>query len=398
MKILLNDGLAEEGVKILLEEGLEVSKERLDSSALAKYIQNVDALIVRSATKVTREIIKNGAQGNLKIIGRAGVGYDNIDIEAATENGIVVKFAPYGNTNSAAELALGLMIATSRNIPQAHTSAISGIWQRQPFFGIEITGKTLGIIGCGRVGQRLSELVTGFHMDVIGYDSSIEHVKLHFPTSKIRYSSLEEVLTKSHYISLHTGGSKTLIGERELSMMRKDAILINTSRGSNVNENALYTALKNGTIKSAGLDVYEEEPDIEGTEFKNKLRELKNVVLSMHLGASTEEAQKETAREIATVVSDYLKKGDFSNSVNAGETIGYEKKQIHPLFIYHKDLPGAFAAIDRVLADYGVNIREISSRQLGNGSAMAVYSVHQPITEEVINSLQNLDLVLSTKI
>ena len=203
-------------------------------------IGGFDALIVRSATKVTREVIEAGAKGKLKIIGRAGVGYDNIDVSAASENGIVVKSAPYGSTNAVAELTVGLMLSISRKTPQAHQSLKDGEWKKAKLKGNELSYKTLGILGCGRIGQKLAEIAhRGFDMEVIGFD-----IKPCFE-SGIKFMTKEEVLTKADYVSVHTpGGKETVIGEKELGMMKPTAYLINTSRGNNIDEEALYKVLK----------------------------------------------------------------------------------------------------------------------------------------------------------
>ena len=191
----------------------------------------------------------------------------------------------------------------------------------------------------------------------------------------------EEVISKADYISLHTGGKDVVIGEKEFKLMKKTAYLVNTSRGSNIDEQALYKALKEGKIAGAAVDVYGDEPKTEGAEFKSKLRELDNLVLSSHLGASTTEAKKETSTEIARVISGYLLGGDFINAVNAGENIELEEKPVYTLFIHHRDVPGVFANIDKVLADNDINIRANYSRQIGNsGYAISVYVLHKKVS------------------
>ncbi|MCK5283485.1 MAG: hydroxyacid dehydrogenase [Nanoarchaeota archaeon] len=398
MKVLLNDGMDKDGIKLFEDANIEVDTEKRDHDALLKEIADFDAIVVRSATKVTQDIIEAGAKGRLKVIGRAGVGYDNIDVDTASKNGILVKFAPHGNTNATAEIALTLMMAVSRNIPHAHHTLKKGIWKKKPFKGTELSHKTLGIIGCGRIGQRLSQLVIGFDMDVIGYDAFPEYAKSNFPESRIKYMSKEDVLKKADYISIHTGGKTVIIGKQELALMKPTAFIINASRGGNLDNDALYEVLKQGKIAGAGLDTYPDEPKKEGSEFTSDLIELDNVVFSSHLGAATKEAQKKTALEMAKVVIDYLLDGDFTNSVNAGENVESESKPCYPLFIHHKDVPGAFAKIDEVLADNGINIRENPSRQLGkDGTVLTVYLVHQKATEKVTGALEELEIVISAK-
>lgn len=393
MKVLLNDGLEKEGLQIFQEAGIEIDKVKRDPVALVADIKDFDALVVRSATKVTRQVIEAGAKGKLKIIGRAGVGVDNIDLEAASEYGIVVKSAPSGNTNAVAELALALMLSLSRNVPQCHTSLKGCIWSKAKLQGTELRYKTLGLLGCGRIGQRLGNIAhRGFEMEVIGYDIKpcIE--------SGINFVSKEEVLRRADYISIHTGGKEVIVGEKELALMKPTAYLINTSRGQNVDEKALYQALKEKRIAGAGMDVYIEEPKGEGAEFKSPFLELDNVVLTAHLGASTREAQSETAIEMARVVTGYLLCGDFTNAVNAGESIDLEEKPVHTLFIHHKDVPGVFAQIDKVLADNNINIRANYSRQVGkSGYAISVYVIHQQVTPKIIEVLKSVPNVSNVK-
>ena len=391
LKVLLNDGLNNEGIRIFTEAGIVVDTKKRNAKTLAEQIGEFDALVIRSSTLVTREVIELGAKRNLKIVGRAGIGYDNIDTVAASQNGIVVKNAPWGNINATAELSLALMLNVTRNIPQACGGLNRGVWSKKPFEGLELSGKTLGIIGCGRIGQRLSELVIGFNMEVIGYDPVVN------VCSRIKFLPKEEVLKRADYISIHASGTQTIIGEKEISMMKPTAYLINTSRGHNVNEESLFNALKAGKIAGAALDVYENEPKKEGDTFSNRLKKLNNVVLSSHLGASTKEAKLRTSIEIAQVVTDYLKKGDFSDAVNVGENIEHEEKTLFSLFIYHDDKPGMFAKISKTLADYEVNIRENPSRQIGDGYAIAVYLVHQKIEQAVLDELNKLQGVQRAK-
>ena len=393
MKVLLNDGLEKEGIALLQESELETDTQKRDLQTLIADISQFDALIVRSATKVTREVLEAGAKGKLKIVGRAGVGYDNIDVAAASENGVVVKSAPYGNTNAVAELTLGLMLSVSRNVPLAHQSLKNGVWKKEKLKGTELSLKTLGILGCGKIGQKVGELARrGFDMDVLGYDIRP------CAESSIKFVSKEEVLGKADYLSIHTGGKDVIVGEKELALMKSTAFLINTSRGSNVDEKALYKALKTKQIAGAALDVYEDEPKTEGAEFKSKLRELDNVVFSSHLGASTVEAQRETSIEIARVVAGYLRGGDFTDSVNAGESIELEERPVYPLFIHHRDVPGVFANIDKVLADNDINIRANYSRQIGkSGFAISVYVVHKRVPAKIIETLKGIENICNVK-
>jgi D-3-phosphoglycerate dehydrogenase len=394
MKVLLNDGLEKDGLVLFKEAGIETDTRKRDSATLISEIGKYDALIVRSATKVTREVLEAGARGKLKIVGRAGVGFDNIDIVAASEFGIVVKIAPYGSTNAVAELTIDLMLSISRKTPQAHSSLKNGVWEKNSLKGNEIAYKTLGLLGCGRIGQKVAQIAKrGFEMEVIGYD-----IRPCFE-SGIKFLTKDEVLKKADYISIHTGGKEVVVGERDFDLMKPTAYIINTSRGSNIDQQALYRALKAGKIAGAAIDVYAEEPKVEGGEFKDKLIELDNVVLSSHLGASTIEAQRETSTEIARVISSYLLGGDFTNAINAGESIEVEEKTVHTLFIHHRDVPGVFANIDKVLADNDINIRANYSRQIGkSGYAISVYVIHQKVDEKVLQAIKKIDNVCAVKI
>ena len=392
MRVLLNDGMDEEGLEVFKAAGIEADTRKRDIGKLVDEIGGFDGLVVRSATKVTRDVIEAGVKGNLIIIGRAGVGYDNVDVSAASEYGIVVKYAPHGNTNATAELAIALMLSVSRNTPQAHSSLVNGIWRKKEFQGRELSHKTLGIIGCGRVGQRLSQLVIGFDMEVIGYDPVKD------PDSRINYTgSIDDVLGRADYVSIHAAGNgRPIIGEREINMMKPGAYLINASRGQNIDEKALYDALSEGKIAGAALDVYSEEPAKEGGGFANKLRELPNVVMTPHLGASTDEAQRKTSREMADAIVAYLR-GDYGNAINVGETVQEEKRPTYPIVMHHLDVPGAFQQISAVLAGNGINIRENPSRRIGNGSAdsyvTTVYLVHQIPEPHVLKALEALPIV-----
>lgn len=392
MKVLLNDGLEKEGLDIFKQAGIETDTKKRDAVALLSEIAQFDALVVRSATKVTREVIEAGAKGKLKVIGRAGVGFDNIDLVAASENGIVVKIAPYGSTNAVAELAIGLMLGISRNTSQAHTTLKNGVWKKGKLKGYELAYKTLGLLGCGRIGQKVGQIAKrGFDMEIIGFDIKpcLE--------SGIKFVTKDEVLKNADYISIHTGGKDIIIGAKELAMMKPTAFIINTSRGNNIDQQALYAALKDGKIAGYATDVYKEEPKNEGDAFNDKLRELDNVVLSSHLGASTVEAQRETSTEIARVLTGYLLGGDFINAVNASESIEVEEKQVFTLFIHHKDVPGVFANIDKVLADSNINIRANYSRQINSGFAISVYVLHQKATPQIVSKLKAVPNVCNVR-
>lgn len=284
---MVTDKLADEAIRLLKENGFEVKYEELDHDGILKDIADYDGMIVRSRTKVTADIIERGASGNLKVIGRAGIGVDNIDVKKATELGIKVVNAPTGSTVSVAELTVGLMLALARQIPKADSSMKRGEWIKKQLKGVELCGKTLGLIGSGRIAQHVARIAKGLGMNILVYSPHCTDKKAEKMGAK--RASLEELLKNSDFVSLHipkTEETHHLIDEKKLSLMKPTAYLINCARGGVVDEEALYRFLKEGKIAGAALDVFEEEPP------KNsKLLELDNVVLTPHIGASTKEAQ-----------------------------------------------------------------------------------------------------------
>ncbi|HDH41795.1 MAG TPA: hypothetical protein ENG12_05265 [Candidatus Altiarchaeales archaeon] len=272
----------------------------LSHEELIEKIGKYDALIVRSGTKVTKEVIE---KSNLKIIGRAGVGLDNIDMEAARKRGIMVVNSPEASTISVAELVIGSLIALMRNIIQAHTSMKEGKWERSKFMGNELFGKTIGIIGFGRIGREVALRAIAFGMDVLVYDPGItgEDAREY----NCRLLDLDELLKNSDIVTLHvplTDTTRGMIDERRLNMMKNSAILVNIARGGLVDEEALYRVLKENKIKGAVLDVFEEEPPR-----GSKLLGLDNVVLTPHLGASTDEAQINAGTVVVEKIKNFFR-------------------------------------------------------------------------------------------
>lgn len=312
MKVLVSDSLSEEGLEILNNAGLEVIyKPGLTSQELMKEIEDVEALIIRSGTKVTREVIERAK--NLKVIGRAGTGLDNVDLQSANEKGIVVMNVPGGNTLSAAEHTLALLFALARKIPQANNSVKDGKWEREKFMGVELNGKVLGIIGLGRIGSLVAERALALKMQVIAYDP---FVSPDLASKKgVELVSLEELYSRADFITLHTPLTKEtyhLLDEAAFAKMKKGVYIINCARGGIIDEEALYRALISGKVAGAALDVFEKEPP----DPEHPLIKLDNVIVTPHLGASTIEAQKVVAIEIAKQVVDYLIHGIVRNAVN----------------------------------------------------------------------------------
>lgn len=315
MKILATDNLAEEGIE-LLRESPDITvdvKSKLEFGELLSCIGKYDAILVRSATKVTKEVIDAGK--NLKVIGRAGVGVDNIDVVAASKKGILVMNTPGGNTISAAEHTMSMILALSRCIPQANISLKSRQWEKKKFLGTEIFQKTLGVIGLGRIGGEVAKRARAFGMEIIAYDPYIS--KNHARDIAVKLVTFPELIKQADYITIHvplTSETKHMINKEAMSQMKDGVKIINCARGGIIDEVALAEAVKSGKVSGAALDVFENEPP-----FDSPILSLENVIVTPHLGASTEEAQINVARDIALQVLDFLKKGVVRNAVNMPE-------------------------------------------------------------------------------
>lgn len=313
MKILVSDKLAQEGLAILkAEKDFQVDvKTDLKPEELKKIIGGYDAIIIRSATTLTEDIID--AAENLKVIGRAGVGLDNVDLKAATKKGVVAMNTPAGNTTATAEHTMSMILSLSRNIPQANASMKAGKWDRNKFNGVELYGKTIGIIGLGRIGSTVAKFAKGFGMHIMANDPylSMEAVQ----QRGVESVSLDELYRKADYITIHipkTTETKNLISTKEIAKMKNTVRIINCARGGIVDEAALAKALDEGRIAGCALDVFDEEP----LPLDSPLRKLDQCVLTPHLGASTSEAQINVAIEIAESVRDALKGRGIINAAN----------------------------------------------------------------------------------
>jgi D-3-phosphoglycerate dehydrogenase len=315
-RVLVTDSVAKEGLEpIVANDALEVvSIDDSSSEAFVTALASADALIVRSATQVTREMLSLAPE--LKAVGRAGVGVDNIDIPAATEMGVAVFNAPGGNTIAAAELTMALLISVARNIPAAEASLRNGRWDRAAFKGVELRGKTLGLIGAGRIGSEVGIRCKAFDMDVIAYDPYLSPTRAE--ELGIEMVGLEDVIDRGDFISIHvplTDETRGIIGPAALERMKPTAFVVNASRGGVVDEAALAKALHNGDITGAALDVYENEP----LPADSPLRDAPNLVLTPHLGASTAEAQVGVATEVAHKIRLLLETGNRADAINASD-------------------------------------------------------------------------------
>ncbi len=310
VKILVSDPISDQGIEILKKEFDVDIATGLAPAELIKRIGNYEALIVRSETQVTKDVINAGKK--LKIIGRAGVGVDNIDVNAATERGIIVVNAPEGNTISAAEHTIAMMLAMSRNIPQANASLKSKKWDRKKFMGVEVRGKVLGVIGLGRIGAEVAKRAQGMEMKILAYDPFISQERAH--ELGVELTTVEDIVKNADYITVHTPltkETKDLISGKEFAVMKKGARLINCARGGIINEEALAKAVKDGIVSSAAIDVFVKEPP-----FDSPLLELDSVIVTPHLGASTEEAQINVAVSVAEQIVNALSGLPVKNAIN----------------------------------------------------------------------------------
>lgn len=311
--ILVPDNLDKAGLRLLeAAEGVTVqAAAKMSRDEVLAAIPQADALIIRSATKVDRAMLE--AAPKLKLIGRAGVGVDNVDLAAATERGVIVMNAPDGNTVATAELAIGLMLALARHIPSADGSLKAGQWERKAYMGVELRGKTLGLVGFGRVGRAVAKRAAAFEMTIIAYDPYVSQ-EVATPYG-VQMVTLDELYARADFISLHasvTPENYHMINAESIAKMKDGVRIINDSRGALIDEVALAEAIKRGKVAGAALDVYEEEPP----KPDNPLIGLAGVIHTPHLGASTYEAQDEVAVQIAQQTLDALFKGEYRNVVN----------------------------------------------------------------------------------
>ncbi|PIZ16283.1 phosphoglycerate dehydrogenase [Candidatus Desantisbacteria bacterium CG_4_10_14_0_8_um_filter_39_17] len=337
MKVLVSDPLASDGIEELKKEkDIEVDVQTdLTPGELLKIIGDYEGLIVRSQTKVTKDVIDSAKK--LKVIARAGTGIDNVNVEAATRKGIIVMNVPGGNTISAAENTIAMILSMSRNIPQANASMKNGKWEKKKFTGTEVHDKILGIIGLGRIGTEVAKMAQGLGMHTIGYDPFVflEQAK----KMGIEYVKLQEIFKKSDYITVHTPFSKEtrhLIGKREFALMKDGVRIINCARGGIIDETALYDAIKTGKVAGAALDVFESEPPE-----RSPLLTLDSVITTPHLGASTQEAQVRVAVDAAKQVVDVLKRGMVRNALNVASIEPELLKQIKP-YLDMAEILGSF--------------------------------------------------------
>ncbi|MGC6411326.1 MAG: phosphoglycerate dehydrogenase [Candidatus Puniceispirillaceae bacterium] len=340
-RVLISDKLAPKAVEILEQAGLNVDfKPGLSADELLAIIKDYDGLAIRSATKVTQEVL--AAAPHLRVVGRAGIGVDNVDIKAATAAGVVVMNTPHGNSVTTAEHAIAMMMALTRQIPHAHISTTASKWEKSKFMGTEITGKKLGIIGCGNIGAIVAERAQGLKMKVMGFDPFLTPDRaLQLGIEKVE---LDQLLGEADFITLHTpltDATRNILSADALNKTKKGVRIINCARGGLIDELALCAALHNGHVAGAALDVFVEEPAKD-----NPLFEAPNFIATPHLGASTTEAQEKVALQIAEQIADYLMNGAVTNALNMASVSAEEAPVLKPYMDLARDLGRFLGQVD----------------------------------------------------
>ncbi len=379
-RVLISDALSSAAIDIFRERGVEVDfKPGLDKDGLAAIIGDYDGLAIRSATKVTAKLLE--AAGRLKVVGRAGIGVDNVDIPAATARGVIVMNTPFGNSITTAEHAIALMFALARQIPAADISTQAGKWEKNRFMGVEITGKVLGIIGCGNIGSIVASRAIGLRMRVIAFDPFLSSERaLDLGVEKV---DLEDLLHRADIITLHTPmtpQTKNILSAEKLDKTKKGVRIINCARGGLVDETALRKLLDSGQVAGAAIDVFTQEPAKENPLFGHP-----NVVCTPHLGAATTEAQENVALQVAEQMSDYLMRGAISNAVNFPSITAEEAPRLRPMIALAERL-GSFAgqlteaSIRQVKLTYEGEAANLNTRAL---TASALAGLLRPALSQV---------------
>src|SRR5499427_5621627 len=381
-KVLISDALSPAAVQIFRDRGVEVDFQPnlgKDKDKLAEVIGNYDGLAIRSATKATAKIIERASR--LKVIGRAGIGVDNVEIPAATAKGIIVMNTPFGNSITTAEHAITLMLALAREIPQADASTQAGKWEKNRFMGVEITGKVLGVIGCGNIGSIVCDRAQGLRMKVIGFDPflSPERAK----DIGVEKVELDDLLKRADFITLHTPlteKTKNIIDAAAIAKMKKGVRLINCARGGLVDEQAVVEALNAKHIAGAAFDVFIEEPATSNVLFGHP-----HVICTPHLGAATTEAQENVALQVAEQMSDYLLQGAISNAVNFPSITAEEAPRLKP-FVALAERLGSFAGqltetgLKKVQISYEGHVAHMNVKAL---TSAAVAGLLRPMLQDI---------------
>lgn len=383
MKVLVMDGVSEEGLAPLRKDpDIElVIGSKMTEDELAEVIHQYDGMIVRSATKVTARIFEKADL--LKVVGRAGVGVDNIDLEAATRKGVLVVNAPDGNTIAATEHTIAMMLALARNVPQAVAKMKEHVWDKKSFLGVELRGKVLGIIGLGRIGSSVARRAQALEMDVVAYDPFITEEKA--ASMAVELLSLEELFKRSDFITVHMPRTKEtyhLINEKSIAMMKSGVRIINCARGGIIDEEALYRAMTEGKVAGAALDVFEKEPNTE-----SPLIDLPNFIATPHLGASTREAQLNVAVDVSEEILAALKGNVVKNTVNIPSISPKTLALVRPYLGLAEKL-GRFMAhlvtgrVSKVEVTYS---GDLTKQEVAPITTSAVKGLLDPILQETVN-------------
>jgi D-3-phosphoglycerate dehydrogenase len=383
MRVLVSDSLSTQGVDILKQAGLQVEvKTKLTPEQLLEEIKGYEGLVVRSATKVTAKVLDAGVK--LKVVGRAGSGLDNVDLEAATKRGIVVMNTPGGNTVTTAEHALALLVALARQVPQATASTKAGKWEKSKFMGVELYQKVLGVVGLGQIGSHVAKLGQGLMMKVVAYDPylSVERAR----QLGVQQATVEELFRQADFITLHTPltpETTNLVRAETIALMKDGVRIVNCARGGIVNEADLYQALVSKKVGGAALDVFEKEP----VDPANPLLTLENFICTPHLGASTTEAQENVAVAVAEQIVDLLVKGVIRNAANIPSVPMDLMPQIQPYLTLGEKL-GAFEAqrreggLKRVTVHYHGEVAQLPTAPITVGILKGLLN---PILENSVN-------------
>ena len=390
MKVLITERIADDGINLLKKDFDVDVKLGLSPAELRGIISGYDGFIVRSATKVTQELLE--AADNLKVVGRAGTGVDNIDVQAATNKGVVVVNTPDGNSMAAAELAVGLIYSVFRNIPQAYANIRRNDYRRSSIKGYELNGKVAGIIGLGRIGSLVAERLRGSHMEVIAYDPYVADERFK-GLSVRRCEELDELLESSDLITVHIAKTElttNMLDAPQFAKMKKGVRIVNAARGGIINEQALYDAITGGIVAGAALDVLQKEPNFElppdKQDYKNKLLELDNVIYVPHLGASTQEAQYNVGVQIAKSVADVLN-GEMVPAVNTPSVTAAQLAELRPYIDLAEKLGSIFFQVQtgvlrKVEVKFSGDLIEKDTRVL---TLAAVKGLMSPIVEDAVN-------------
>jgi D-3-phosphoglycerate dehydrogenase len=364
MKVLVCDPVSPKGIALLQQRPefqVTVLPKRLSEAELLPIVSDVAAMVVRSETKVTRKVIEAAPQ--LRVVGRAGVGVDNIDVAAATQRGVVVMNTPGGNTISTAELSFAMLLSLARKVPQAHGSMAAGKWDRKQFQGAEVFGKTLGVLGMGRIGSEVAKRALAFGMKVLAYDPFLTEARAR--AIGVELLDLDEVYRDADFITVHmpvTDQTRGMLNAEAFARMKPKVSIVNCARGEIIVENDLLAALDSGKVAAAALDVYSTEPLPEGHPF----RKHPGITLTPHLGASTNEAQEKCGIEVAEVVAGYLLTGEVRNAVNLPYLDAKTYEQVKPYLVLGEKLGKLIAQlappqVDRLHITYGGKARELTN-------------------------------------